>query len=284
MCTFFWHVVEKWCYQSCFTETSCAARISLIPVLPAERTGTQPCEGCRQQGWPLRRSYFQQHFRRGQHELTQQNSEVFIYKGPLSQAVKNLKVSPAWQILTGTLCLDCCLRACWLQRLSLGGCLASILGAPILVSGAGDAMPLAAQASLVVTIGGFGLFTTGELHHKPASLSGSSILLSDALHHAMRGMTPTKANEIHVCAAGLLHWFTSPYVHRLEHDRKTGGVTVETMSILGQPQISKFHESAVRYPNTIRPQVTFEVSLVLVNLAITRGTHVGLVDADSQPN
>ena len=61
--------------------------------------------------------------------------------------------------------------------------------------------------------------------------------------------------------AGLLHWFTAPYVHRLVYDRRTGSVEAETINILGQRHISRFHVAEAAYPDTIRPQVTFEASL-----------------------
>ena len=49
-----------------------------------------------------------------------------------------------------------------LQRLSLAGCLAAVVGGPALVFGAADGMPLAAQLSICFTVGGFGIFTTSE--------------------------------------------------------------------------------------------------------------------------
>ena len=59
---------------------------------------------------------------------------------------------------------------------------------------------------------------------------------------------------------GLLHWFTSPYVHHLDFDRQSREGTATTMNILSQTQRHHFRESEVIYPDTMRPQVTFEVS------------------------
>ena len=49
-----------------------------------------------------------------------------------------------------------------LQRLSIAGCTAAVLGGPIMVFGTADSMPLAAQLSICVTVGGFGIFTTSR--------------------------------------------------------------------------------------------------------------------------
>ena len=59
--------------------------------------------------------------------------------------------------------------------------------------------------------------------------------------------------------AGLLHWFTSPYVRRLVFDRSTEGLELETLSILARKQITRTHLSRVAYPDTLKPQVTFQV-------------------------
>lgn len=63
-----------------------------------------------------------------------------------------------------------------------------------------------------------------------------------------------------MCLVGLLHWFTSPYVHRLEYDRQSKTVRAQTLSLLAQPVESRFHEAEVQYPDTLRPQVTFQVA------------------------
>ena len=59
--------------------------------------------------------------------------------------------------------------------------------------------------------------------------------------------------------AGLLHWFTSPYVRRLVYDRKSQTVEVHTWSVFARPQTTRIHLSEIRYPDTLRPQVTFQV-------------------------
>ena len=62
--------------------------------------------------------------------------------------------------------------------------------------------------------------------------------------------------------AGLLHWFTSPYVRRLVFDRSSGTLEINTLSVLAQPQTTRIHLSEIRYPDTLRPQVTFQVGLI----------------------
>ncbi|DBB04170.1 hypothetical protein WJX77_004853 [Trebouxia sp. C0004] len=58
---------------------------------------------------------------------------------------------------------------------------------------------------------------------------------------------------------GLMHWFTSPYVHRLIHNSKTGLTEVETLSILAKYKRRTFSHSEIEYPNSFRPQSTFQV-------------------------
>ncbi len=59
--------------------------------------------------------------------------------------------------------------------------------------------------------------------------------------------------------AGLLHWFTSPYVHRLAYDAASGVVETRTLNVLARPRVDRFPASAVRYPQTLQPQATFQV-------------------------
>ena len=88
-----------------------------------------------------------------------------------------------------------------MQRLSLFSCAATAAGAPVLVLLGPDASSLAAKATIAATLASFGCFTTGT--HMGTRPRGAHSL----------GIT--------VGAAGLLHWFTGPYVHRLSHDRQT---------------------------------------------------------------
>ncbi len=60
--------------------------------------------------------------------------------------------------------------------------------------------------------------------------------------------------------AGLLHWFTSPYVRQLVFDKKSNTMEIETLSVFARPQITRAHLAEISYPDTIRPQVTFAVS------------------------
>ena len=62
--------------------------------------------------------------------------------------------------------------------------------------------------------------------------------------------------------AGLLHWFTSPYIHRMVYHRNTGMVDLESLTVLARPRRDSFHVASVAYPQTYRPQATFQVSHV----------------------
>ena len=84
----------------------------------------------------------------------------------------------------------------------------------------------------------------------------------------------------HVCAsAGLLHWFTSPYVHRLVFDRTSQTLKLETLSVFARRQTTKAHLSQVAYPDTLKPQVTFQVwcmPLVISGLHLPQCLVIGI--------
>ena len=67
---------------------------------------------------------------------------------------------------------------------------------------------------------------------------------------------------------GLLHWFTSPYIHRLTYHRKTGMVDLESLTILARPRHDSFNISAVEYPRSLKPQSTFQVTFPMFNLSV----------------
>jgi TMEM70/TMEM186/TMEM223 protein family len=58
---------------------------------------------------------------------------------------------------------------------------------------------------------------------------------------------------------GLLHWFTSPYIHRLVYDPTKQDVTVTVLNLLARPVTYTIPLSEIGYPNTLRPQASFEV-------------------------
>ncbi|KAK9823167.1 hypothetical protein WJX72_000778 [[Myrmecia] bisecta] len=121
------------------------------------------------------------------------DANTFVYYGPLAVTVTRLK------------------------KLSLFSFACSIVGGPLLVLWGAPGAPLAAQASIMVTICGFGFFTTA-----------------------------------------LLHWFTSPYIHRLTYHKSSGLVEVDSLTFLAQHVKDSFHISELEYPDTLRPQVTFK--------------------------
>ena len=78
--------------------------------------------------------------------------------------------------------------------------------------------------------------------------------------HVDRGLALT----YEILPAALLHWFTSPYVRRLVFNRTSQTLELHTWSVFARPQVTRIHLSEVRYPDTLRPQVTFQVSFFAV--------------------
>ena len=62
-----------------------------------------------------------------------------------------------------------------------------------------------------------------------------------------------------MAAAGMMHWFTSPYVHQLTYNSKTGLAEVETLTLFAKYQRRTFSQSEVQVPQTMKPQATFQV-------------------------
>jgi hypothetical protein len=59
--------------------------------------------------------------------------------------------------------------------------------------------------------------------------------------------------------AGLLHWFVSPYVHRLRYDPGNGWIEATRLDILARPVVTHFDIGEAQYADTMRPQSTFKV-------------------------
>lgn len=62
-----------------------------------------------------------------------------------------------------------------------------------------------------------------------------------------------------VFTTGLLHWFVSPYVQRLEVDKKTGAVTADVLTILGTPKRCTFHIADAEPVDGFHPLTSFQV-------------------------
>ena len=43
--------------------------------------------------------------------------------------------------------------------------------------------------------------------------------------------------------AGLMHWFTSPYVHRLTYNSETGLTEVETLTLFAKYKMKNFYQT-----------------------------------------
>lgn len=147
-----------------------------------------------------------------------------------------------------------------------------------------SATSFGAKASIAITLCSFGVFTTGTppysllpefpcSHRRRAPASGIfGLLVGERRLHSGDDSAACHRNNtnehLHVfsefAVAGLLHWFTSPYVRRLVFDKRSNTMEIETLSILAQPQISRAHLAEITYPDTVRPQVTFAVSRFLL--------------------
>lgn len=56
---------------------------------------------------------------------------------------------------------------------------------------------------------------------------------------------------------GLLHWFTSPYVHRLVHKPDEEAVEVTTLDVLGRPRSAAVPLAAVHEADSVHPLSSF---------------------------
>lgn len=68
-----------------------------------------------------------------------------------------------------------------------------------------------------------------------------------------------RGRKVETCNAGMLHWFTSPYVHTLKFDQETGQIDTKRLTLLAQPVYNSFNVADVRFADTMRPQTTFAV-------------------------
>ncbi|KAJ4978972.1 hypothetical protein NE237_009752 [Protea cynaroides] len=121
---------------------------------------------------------------------------------------------------------------------------------------------------------------TGVVYHGPISstikkvklLSLSTCCLSVSLGPVITFMTSADMNVIlkgavassviflSASTTGALHWFVSPYVHKLRWQPGSDSFEVEMMSWLGTyvPRTLKFAD--IRHPDTNRPYVTFKAN------------------------
>jgi hypothetical protein len=63
-----------------------------------------------------------------------------------------------------------------------------------------------------------------------------------------------------VFTTGLLHWFASPYVHRLVYNPGEDSAVVTTLSLFARPRTRRFGLGEVRAPDTVHPLSTFALS------------------------
>ena len=95
---------------------------------------------------------------------------------------------------------------------------------------------------------GINLYELNGIPNRECTQNVTAVLLTTPMTHCLCGF------------AGLLHWFTGPYVHRLSYNHNTQTLDIETVSLFARPTHDSLHLSELQSPNTMRPQVTFEVS------------------------
>lgn len=76
-----------------------------------------------------------------------------------------------------------------------------------------------------------------------------------------------------VFTTGLLHWFTSPYVHRLVYDPSTDSADVTTLDLLARPRRQHINVAEAREAETMHPLSSFSA-----------GGKIYYVDADHFAN
>ena len=64
-----------------------------------------------------------------------------------------------------------------------------------------------------------------------------------------------------VFTTGLLHWFTSPYVHKLVYDPNTQSIDVTVLDVLGRSRSRHLGIHALREPDTMHPLSSFQSTL-----------------------
>ncbi|KAL6778155.1 hypothetical protein ACKKBG_A17135 [Auxenochlorella protothecoides x Auxenochlorella symbiontica] len=82
--------------------------------------------------------------------------------------------------------------------------------------------------------------------------------LDSGMTLAAKGSIAATLGSFGAFTTGLLHWFVSPYVQRLEVDRRTGGVRAETLTLWGTDRCHAFHLSDVSAVSGVHPLTSFQ--------------------------
>lgn len=92
------------------------------------------------------------------------------------------------------------------------------------------------------------------------TLAGAPLLVtlghSDAMWYAKASIGTTLA-AFGTFTTWLLHWFSHPYVHRLEHDPRTDACEAKQLNVFGLAKTTTFFVSDASIPSTGRPFVSF---------------------------
>lgn len=60
-----------------------------------------------------------------------------------------------------------------------------------------------------------------------------------------------------VFTTGIMHWFTSPYVHKLEYNPDDDSVQIVSLNLFAKPVKHRFHIAEVRQVDTVHPLSSF---------------------------
>lgn len=92
------------------------------------------------------------------------------------------------------------------------------------------------------------------------TLAGAPVLVTlgnaDAMWYAKASIGTTLA-AFGTFTTWMLHWFSHPYVHRLEHDPRTDACTAKQLNVFGLAKTTTFQVSDASIPSTGRPFVSF---------------------------
>eukprot|EP00884_Botryococcus_braunii_P004768 jgi/Botrbrau1/14292/Bobra.0369s0006.1 len=97
-----------------------------------------------------------------------------------------------------------------------------------------------------------------------SAFAAAPIIMSlEAGGSAAASMGPKAGIAFTLCSfgaftTGLLHWFTSPYIHRLVYQPDRPEVQVTVLSLLARPATYTIPLSEITPPNTLRPQASFQ--------------------------
>lgn len=70
----------------------------------------------------------------------------------------------------------------------------------------------------------------------------------------------TKGRKFVPFLTGLMHWFSSPYTHRLEYEPTTDTVEVEVLNLLARPVRLRFRPQEAQPVESVHPLASFKAN------------------------